>query len=179
MRRPIEAMLFNVSQLLRETTGSTRRYTVDEGVDVPGETAQVIRFSGSVLLLRTPRSILVEAHLSGNGTGTCVRCLQPAVVPLELTIEEEFFPTIDPVTGVHLAPPEEPDAFRIDEHHHLDITEAVRQAAVLAEPMQVLCRPDCLGLCPQCGADRNLGACRCPAEPIDERWAALRRLEIS
>jgi uncharacterized protein len=172
-------MLFNVSQLLRETTGSTRRYTVDEGVDIPGETVQVIRFSGSVLLLRTPRSILVEAHLSGNGTGTCARCLQPALVPLELTIEEEFFPTIDPVTGVHLAPPEEPDAFRIDEHHHLDITEAVRQAAVLAEPMQVLCRPDCLGLCPQCGADRNLGACRCPAEPIDERWAALRRLEIS
>lgn len=179
MRRPGTAMLFNVSQLLRETTGSTRHYTVDEGVDVPGETAQVIRFSGSVLLLRTPRSILVEAHLSGTGTGTCVRCLQPAVVPLDLTIEEEFFPTIDPVTGFHLPEPEEPDAFRIDEQHHLDLTEAVRQAAVLAEPMQVLCRPDCLGLCPQCGADRNLGACRCPAEPVDERWAALRRLEIS
>jgi uncharacterized protein len=172
-------MLFNVSQLLREPTGSTRRYTVDEGVAVPGEPAQVIRFAGSVLLMRTPRGILVWAHLSGNGSGVCVRCLQPAVVPLELTLEEEFFPTIDPVSGFHLPPPEEPDAFRIDEQHHLDITEAVRQAAVLAEPMQVLCRPDCLGLCPGCGADRNLGPCRCPAEPIDERWAALRRLDIS
>lgn len=172
-------MLFNVSQLLREPTGSTRRYTVDESVEVPGETVQVIRFSGSVLLLRTPRGILVGAHLSGTGSGTCVRCLQPAAFPLDLHIEEEFFPTIDPVTGFHLPAPEEPDAFRIDEHHHLDISEAVRQAAVLAEPMQVLCRPDCLGLCPQCGADRNLAPCRCPAQPIDERWAVLRRLDIS
>lgn len=172
-------MLFNVSQLLREPTGSTRRYTVDEGVEVLGETVQVIRFSGSVLLLRTPRGILVGAHLSGTGSGTCARCLQPAVFPLELHIEEEFFPTIDPVTGFHLPAPEELDAFRIDEHHHLDISEAVRQAAVLAEPMQVLCRPDCLGLCPQCGADRNVAPCRCPAQPIDERWVALRRLDIS
>ena len=43
-------------------------------------------------------------------------------------------------------------------------------------PMKPLCRPDCAGLCPLCGADLNLGACDC-SEPVgDPRWAALAAL---
>jgi uncharacterized metal-binding protein YceD (DUF177 family) len=75
-----------------------------------------------------------------------------------------------------LPPPDDPDAFLIDEHHHLDLTEAVRQALVVEQPMAPLCRPDCAGLCPECGADLNAGPHSCAAEPEDSRWAALRAL---
>jgi len=40
-------------------------------------------------------------------------------------------------------------------------------------PMKPLCRPDCPGLCPRCGADLNLGSCECTAPTGDSRWAAL------
>ena len=41
----------------------------------------------------------------------------------------------------------------------LDLDVPVREAAILARPMAPLCRPDCKGLCPVCGADRNAGPC--------------------
>jgi uncharacterized protein len=43
-------------------------------------------------------------------------------------------------------------------------------------PMQALCRPDCGGLCPHCGGNRNLGECQCDQEPSDPRWALLQAL---
>lgn len=57
----------------------------------------------------------------------------------------------------------------------LDVTELVRQHLVLAVPMAPLCRPDCRGLCPTCGADRNEGDCGCSADAVDPRLEALRR----
>lgn len=43
-------------------------------------------------------------------------------------------------------------------------------------PMKPLCRPDCAGLCPRCGADLNEGDCGCETETVDPRWAALAQL---
>ena len=51
----------------------------------------------------------------------------------------------------------------------------VREALILEEPIRLLCRPDCRGLCPQCGQDRNRGDCGCVPAP-DPRWEALQRL---
>jgi uncharacterized protein len=45
----------------------------------------------------------------------------------------------------------------------LDLDEEVREQAILARPMLSLCRPDCAGLCPRCGADLNQGPCGCAA----------------
>ena len=56
----------------------------------------------------------------------------------------------------------------------LDLTEVVRQHLVLAVPMAPLCRRDCRGLCPTCGADRNEGDCGCAAGALDPRLEALR-----
>jgi uncharacterized protein len=54
----------------------------------------------------------------------------------------------------------------------IDLGPLVRDAIVLELPMAPLCREDCRGLCPQCGADRNEGDCSCAA-PKDPRWANL------
>jgi uncharacterized protein len=91
-------------------------------------------------------------------------------------VEEEYYPTIDLDTGAPLPAPEEETPFLIDQHHILDLREAVRQQLVLAEPMKPLCRDGCAGLCPTCGADRNAGPCTCPVADVDPRWAALTNL---
>ncbi len=56
----------------------------------------------------------------------------------------------------------------------LDVTEVVRQHLVMAVPMAPLCRPDCRGLCPTCGADRNEGSCACAEDGVDPALGALR-----
>jgi uncharacterized protein len=61
---------------------------------------------------------------------------------------------------------------------HLDLGEMVREQLLLTTPMKRLCREDCKGRCPSCGADLNAGGCPCPApEPeADSRFAALKKL---
>jgi uncharacterized protein len=85
---------------------------------------------------------------------------------------------VDASTGESLALPADSDAFLIDSHQVLDLTEAVRQYRLTAEPMQPLCKPDCLGLCPHCGYNLNEGPCGCPRQETDARWAALAELAV-
>ena len=60
--------------------------------------------------------------------------------------------------------------------HVLDLGEMLREQFYLALPMRPLCRPDCKGLCPQCGVDRNVEACQCHAEWVDPRLSVLKAL---
>jgi uncharacterized protein len=164
---------YNVSQLLREPIGSRRPYLLKERFAPPDSGDLQVELTGPVDLLRTDRGILAQATLTSTTHRTCDRCLNPVSLPVRLEIEEEYLPTIDPASGAVLPPLAEPDVQTIDSRHMLDLTEAARQVWLLSEPMQVLCREDCLGLCPDCGQDRNSGACTCDRAPVDSRWAAL------
>jgi uncharacterized protein len=59
----------------------------------------------------------------------------------------------------------------------LDLADVVREQVLLALPMQKLCRPDCQGICPVCGVNRNETTCQCKLQQVDERWAALKNLK--
>ena len=59
----------------------------------------------------------------------------------------------------------------------LDLTDVVREAVLLEEPAQLLCRTDCKGLCPRCGADLNEKQCACAPRDTDPRWEALKKLD--
>lgn len=168
-------MQYDVAGLLKEAVGSTREYTVDEQAIVDDE-ARRERVVGSAILLRTKAGVLVTAHLRAQSHEQCSRCLRDLEHPLSLDIEEEFLQTVDIFTGAPLPLPDDPGAFRIDAHHTLDLSEAVRQYWATALPMQPLCRSDCRGLCPHCGYDLNQGPCGCPSEERDERWATLANL---
>jgi uncharacterized protein len=57
--------------------------------------------------------------------------------------------------------------------HEIDITNDVRDALLLAVPLKAVCRPECKGLCAQCGANLNKENCRCGSPRRDVRWAGL------
>ncbi len=166
-------MEINVSQQLKGPIGSERDYELSESVDLAGGPRMV---EGRVRLVRTDRGILAKGTLRTQVEVNCSRCLTSFSCPLVLSIEDEYFPTTNVLTGAPLPLPEEPGCFIIDEHHILDLTEAVRQYVLLAIPMKPLCCEDCAGLCPHCGHNLNLGSCSCPSEEVDPRWAALTRL---
>jgi uncharacterized protein len=165
-------MEINVSQQLKSPIGTVREYEVDDLTDILGIGVKT-RVNGTVKLTRTNRGILVQGTLYGKVPVECSRCLKVYDYPLIINIEEEYFPVIDVNSGISLEIPDEPGSFTIDEHHILDLSEAIRQNALLAIPMKPLCREDCAGICQRCGKDLNQGQCDCEKAEIDPRWAKL------
>ena len=169
-------MRYNVAQLLKELTGISRHYVVDETIASPEpEWGDILPVQGPVDMVRTSRGILVTAHLQAKVQDTCARCLEPATELVDVDFEEEYFPMIDIETGAPLHLPADSDGFTIDRQHQLDLTEALRQGVLMARGLTPLCRPDCKGLCPECGNNLNNGPCSCAGAPGDPRWGALKR----
>jgi uncharacterized protein len=165
-------MRYNVAQLLKEPIGSSRDYLLDESFTGTQRFAEAAR--GPVNILRTHRGILVRATLRVHSTLACSRCLDSFVRSSELSIEEEFFPTVDLQSGRSLPVPDEAEeASLIDSNHLLDLAGAIEEYFVTDMPMKPLCRQECLGLCQECGTDLNLGHCDCDNSPKDPRWRAL------
>jgi uncharacterized protein len=167
---------FNVAQLLREETGSRRNYDFTErALPLDAETT-LQDITGSVRFTRTVSGVLADVEAHGTVETQCTRCLKPATQPVDVRFRDEFHSKIEVNTGMALPKPDEEDPFFINENHLLDLEEAIREYGLLELPMQTLCKPDCKGLCPTCGADLNAGDCGCPQEEVDERFSALKAL---
>jgi uncharacterized protein len=96
--------------------------------------------------------------------GNCARCLDEISSEEEIDIQELFcYPGKET---------DDPEALRIEDEL-IDLEPVLRDAVVLDLPFTPLCRPDCAGLCPECGANLNRNPHHSHAEPIDPRWAGL------
>ena len=100
--------------------------------------------------------------------GPCWRCLTEATVPLDADVRD--YAAFGRSQSV--AFDEDLDSEYLD-GEALDVGAMARDALVDLLPATILCRADCAGLCPTCGADLNLAPCDCPPPPPDGRWAAL------
>ena len=113
--------------------------------------------------------VLVTVTVRTTVTGECARCLDPIDRPLEVDVQELYVydPAEARVAGEEDVPALEGDL--------IDLEPAVRDAVVLALPVAPLCRIDCPGLCPQCGAHLadDPGHAH---EDVDPRWSALQVL---
>lgn len=171
--RPAEVLTFPLAGLLAEGPGSRRAFRIAAVViplDEPLELAEPIE--GILRVSRTNRGVLVDARLQASLREVCSRCLAETEVPLELEISEEVLPSVDLSTGLPLDTTSEPDVERLTSGHELDFGRLVRAAIALAEPIAPLCRPDCPGLCPICGALAVAGHVH-PDEVVDPRFAPL------
>lgn len=110
---------------------------------------------------------------------TCSRCLDPFPVPLDQAFDLRYLPegSLTPRAGVgedgvEMAEDEVSVTFYRDDQ--IDLGDLMREQFNLALPMKPLCRPDCRGLCPQCGTNRNQAACGCRPRWEGPRLAALK-----
>jgi uncharacterized protein len=112
-----------------------------------------------------------HGHLEGDVTMECRRCLEDARAHVTGDEHVIFADADDEET-------DDPDVYRLaPQAQEIDLRPVVREQWLLAVPAYVLCREDCQGLCPSCGADLNLGNCDCPpVTSTDARWDALKSL---
>jgi uncharacterized protein len=110
-----------------------------------------------------------SGRIEGTVAGACRRCLRSLSAPVHEEVHFIFAETDD-------AEADDPDVFALPAGaHQIDLRPAIREQWLLSAPSFALCREDCKGLCPRCGADLNAGACTCEPE-ADSRWVALRKL---
>ena len=160
----VRPLIVNASELLRRP-GSDRDLRCEvslDDLDVQDERFVPDRpLAVSMHLESLNDGIVVRGEVAVHWRGVCRRCLR-SVAGTELAEVNELYQHV--VT--------DPDAFPIV-GEQLDLAPVVREHALLAVPDGPLCRPDCAGLCPHCGNDRNERACDCSLARVDDRWAAL------
>jgi uncharacterized protein len=119
---------------------------------------------------------VVEGEVEAGIEIDCTRCLEPVRTELEI-----------PFTASYTAPENYTDEketelrqndldLAVSDDDRIDLKEVAREQILLNLPEQVLCGEDCKGLCPKCGANRNLIDCKCDEKEIDPRWSALKDL---
>ncbi len=126
---------------------------------------------------RGPRDIVADIRLRGQLKGCfevpCARCVEPVEIPVEGEYDLIFRPAradSEPTERSITAPETEIGYYQKDS---LLLEDVLREQVLLSLPARTLCKPDCKGLCPRCGQNRNLQACSCEEGPADPRWEAL------
>ncbi len=132
---------------------------------------------------RIREMVEVEGIVRTAARMTCGRCLAPFIGPLVSEFALTYTGGRRDASGVAEPAERELEAgeagliyFRGEE---IDLADGIQEQVILAFPLRPLCREDCRGLCARCGADLNLGDCRCAPAPAESPFAALRRLTRS
>lgn len=129
------------------------------------EEGEVIHVRGSAESVHG--GILVSGEIGTRWKAECRRCLGSAMGELRIEFRELYERAEH---GSEL--PFEGDTYPYS-GDVIDFRDMLKDQVLLELPLAPLCRDDCKGLCSSCGADLNLGECRCDNVPVDPRWGAL------
>ena len=180
-RRRLIPMEFKISELEKEPIDFDLRFRAG-AIDYGDEAEQdgPLAASGRAEVLhehRGPKEIVADIRLRGHYEGKfavpCARCVEPVEVPLASDFDLIFRPV-----GADAGPQERSISAGETEigYYQKDsllLEDVLREQVLLSLPVRTLCKPDCKGLCPRCGKNRNNQACSCEEGPSDPRWEAL------
>jgi uncharacterized protein len=174
-------MEFKISELEREPIDFDLRFkpgVIDFGEEA--EQSGPLAADGRAEVLhehRGPKDIVADirlrGHFDGNFEVPCARCVEPVTIPLAADFDLIFRPVgadSDAPERSITAPETEIGYYQKDS---LLLEDVLREQVLLSLPVRTLCKPDCKGLCPRCGQNRNSQACSCDEGPGDPRWEAL------
>jgi uncharacterized protein len=157
----------NVGFLLNKDVGFSRNFDFEHPAAQLGDDFFVLNLRGGLRFTRTSEGIFVNGRLTAASPSECVRCLEEFEQPLAIKLEDLF-----------VYPPQHADAndLVVPESGFLDLRPLLREYFMLALPLQGLCKPDCHGLCGECGNNLNEQTCDHPVSDIDPRMAVLKTL---
>jgi uncharacterized protein len=128
------------------------------------------------LLANTDGEVRIQGHLTVKLESECDRCLGRAEFPLDTRIDLFYRPSQSLNTADEVAIDEGEAEIGFYEDGGMELEDILREQIMLLMPMQRVCSPECRGICPVCGKNRNESACDCREEPVNDRWSALRKI---
>lgn len=136
-----------------------------------------------VVLRLTVYKDKARVRLAGRVTTTlgleCGRCLEPYALPVEGVFDLQYVPLADAGEFAEREIGDDDMSVAFYEEETIDLRQLVDEQCYLALPMKPLCRPDCQGLCPDCGTNLNQGVCGCTRVWVDPRLDVLKTLITS
>jgi uncharacterized protein len=174
-------MEFKVSELEREPIEFDLELApgaVDFGEEA--EQAGQLAAAGQAEVLhehRGPKDIVADIRLKGRFSGSfrvpCARCVEPVEIPLAAEFDLIFRPASADSEATERSITAVETEIGYYQKDSLLLEDVLREQVLLSLPVRTLCKPDCKGLCPRCGENRNSTACTCEEGPSDPRWEAL------
>lgn len=155
---------------LMHKPGQMRELTLDYQLKAPmGEGAARLSI-GSILELdlrleSVHEGILATGEVFAGADSECSRCLEPLKLPVEVDFQELFAYSGSSEDDLTV------------QNESIDLESVIRDAVVLSLPFQPVCKPDCLGLCPQCGAKLTEDSKHDHEQQVDSRWSELLKLK--
>lgn len=164
-------MLINLSELL-SNEGDSRTYEVTLDMNE-------FKCSAGVYPIVEAKPFTLEASNAGKHRVSihadvhialavpCDRCLEDVRTDIDFTIDRVIIADVSDSEGIEV----EDQSFM--DGHDLDIDKLVYPEIIFNLPAKTLCRPDCQGLCPRCGANLNHGECGCDRSSLDPRMSVI------
>jgi uncharacterized protein len=167
VKTPPSRLRFNFGFLLEANVGAKREIELAYPDIRIAPDLTLSPLEGRFEASRTSMGIYLRGELRTRFAVECVRCLEDAWLNVAFQLDELFFYPPDE------APPGEPV---VGEDGFIDLAPLVRELSLLEIPLQPFCKPDCVGLCVECGHNLNEGPCDCQPDEVDPRLAALKKL---
>jgi uncharacterized protein len=105
--------------------------------------------------------IRVRGHLGTVIECSCDRCLGAVQIPVERDLDLSYRPMTEIAREEEIEISDDESDVAFYREQGIELADVVSEQVILSIPMKVVCRVDCKGLCPACGANRNLEACNC------------------
>lgn len=167
MANPRKPLRLNVGFIIHEEIGYSHRFPLEYDKAVLGEDLTLENFSGMIVIDRAQQGLVVQGEFSGDTTLQCVRCLKEFRQTLHGEWTELYAFTQKSVSESGLLMPED---------GHIDFAPVLREYALLEVPIKALCKPDCKGLCIECGQDLNVKDCGHNQGEDDSPFSVLKDL---
>ena len=133
-----------------------------------------VRIEGTVTPMS--ESFFAQGSLAAEGKLLCTRCLGPVAWERRDSFAVELHLPVEVGDEDVELGEGDMDVIFLDDNN-LELSHLAAEQVMLGLPMRILCDPDCAGLCPKCGANKNLeGACTCDPD-VDPRWEALKDVQ--
>ena len=122
--------------------------------------------------------VLIRGAVTGKVALPCTRCAEDAVVAVDQAVDTyEPFPSDNGEDELDV----DRELLRpapLGQGVEMNLAALAWEEFLLALPMKPLCDPDCKGLCPSCGVNKNTASCSCETDAADPRLAVLRGLKV-
>jgi uncharacterized protein len=158
--QPRYPLRINVGFIINQPIGTSRDIHFDfPSLSLPPD-FDMIDFQGVVRVNRTPQALLLQGNFKAKESEQCVRCLTRFWQPLHGEFEELYALVPPRHGGIYEKDNEDSESELIlPDDANVDMAPLVRELLLLEVPISPLCKPDCKGLCPECGADLNGSPC--------------------
>jgi uncharacterized protein len=157
-----------------------RPQALDLGPDIEQQTPLATKGRAELLEEHEGRRVIQDIRVVGGFSTRiavkCARCLEPVASDLKSSFDLLYRPRGIEGRGPDTSISEAETEISFYSGDGLLLEDVLKEQVLLAVPLKALCREDCKGLCPGCGANRNRERCDCAPPAGDERWAALGKI---